>query len=417
MNSIQVHGGVALCGKVCIQGSKNAALPILAATLLTKETTFLLNCPRITDVHGMISLLKSLGMKVNWEENGVRIEAGELCKGTMQGEAIRGMRSSLFLLGALIATCGEATMEYPGGCMIGKRPIDIHLSALRKMGVCFCEEDGLLKAKVQNLHGAMIELPFPSVGATENIILAAVMAEGETQVIGAAREPEVEALCRYLMCCGADIEGAGTSCLKIRGGNTLFGVEYRIPEDRIVAGTYLFATMVTGGCTLLEHAPVGQMDAVIRVAEQMGAVCHMVEEGLYVQAPEEIKAIGRLQTKPYPGFPTDLQSMALVAASLARGETDIEEQIFENRFQIVDCLNKMGADIRVMHSGYARVKGVERLSGGLLEAKELRGGAALVIAALAAEGESIITGCQFIYRGYEKIENDLRELGARVAGV
>ena len=269
MNSIHIQGGVALQGKVRIQGSKNASLPVLAATLLTKETSFLRNCPRIADVHKMVSLLQCLGCYVRWEDGGIRINARNVCRGEMPAEAITGMRSSLCLLGALLGRCGEIVMEYPGGCVIGKRPIDLHVSALKQMGVTFQEENGRLMASTDGLHGADITLPIASVGATENIILAAVMAEGNTIIRGAAREPEVVALCRYLECCGAAIEGIASSTLFIRGGRTLYGADYTVPADRIVAGTYLFGCVGAGGNVLLEMAPWKDMEAVLWVAEQM----------------------------------------------------------------------------------------------------------------------------------------------------
>lgn len=417
MDAIHVQGGVALRGKVRIQGSKNAVLPILAATLLTKETSCIYNCPKIADVHRMVSLLRSLGVEVRWEENGVRVNAENVCRGNMPAEAVKGMRSSLCLLGALIGRCGEVAMEYPGGCMIGERPINLHICALQKMGVCFREENGMLYAKTKGLHGADIRLSFPSVGATENIILAAVAAEGDTTIIGAAKEPEVAALCYYLEECGAYIEGIGTDRLIIRGGRMLYGADYRVPEDRIVAGTYLFGAISTGGCVLLEKAPAGQMGAVLQVAREMGAQCDVTAQGIYVQALERPNAVKHIVTAAYPGFPTDLQSMALAAHTVAEGQCLIEEKLFENRFRIVEPLRKMGADICIINAGCVSVNGVERLCGARLEAQELRGGAALLLAAIAAEGESVVTGCSYIYRGYENICKDLRELGARVVGV
>ncbi len=420
MDSIHVQGGVALQGKVRIQGSKNAALPVLAATLLTKEASCIANCPRIADVYKMVSLLRSLGVKAVWEQGGIRVEPVEIRReqlALLSAEEVTGMRSSLCMLGAMVGSCGEVLMEFPGGCVIGARPIDIHLSALEQMGVQFKQQDEKLYAWTDCLHGAKIQLPFASVGATENIVLAAVAAEGETVIENAAREPEVEALCNYLQLCGASIDGTGSGVLTIKGGRPLLGANYTVPADRIVAGTYLFACIATGGNVLLEGAPLQHISAVVRVAEAMGAQCIPTEEGIYIQAPERCMALPLLKTEVYPGFPTDLQSMALAVMAKAEGECVIEETIFENRFRIVDALKSMGADIRVIDERHVLVCGKEKLKGACVEAQELRGGAALVIAGLSAEGETRVTGCQYIYRGYENICKDLRELGARIVSV
>lgn len=417
MDSIHIKGGVALQGKVRIQGSKNAALPILAATLLTKEISYIRNCPRIADVYLMISLLGSLGCNVSWEDGGIRVDAGNVCEGEMPAEAITGMRSSLCLLGAMLGRCGEIVMEYPGGCIIGERPIDIHLAALAQMGVEFKEEQGRLYAKASGLHGADIELPLASVGATENILLAAVAARGDTVIEGAAREPEITALCEYLECCGALIEGIGTSKLTVHGGVPLHGGDFRIPSDRIVAGTYLFGCIATGGTVLLEDAPAEQMEAAVQLAEQMGSKCDYTQEGIYIQSPKRPILPQCVRTVPYPGFPTDLQSMALAVMTVGEGECLIEETIFENRFRVVEPLRNMGADIEEIDSKRVLVRGVDRLIGQNVEARELRGGAALVLAGLVAEGRTKVTGCSYIYRGYENICRDLRELGARIISV
>ena len=248
---IHIRGGVRLQGKVKVQGSKNAALPILAATILAEGESCLKNCPRISDVYRMLRLLQSLGGRVRWEGDGVCVSTGSITTQDMPEDAITGMRSSLCLLGALLARCGSIVMEHPGGCVIGERPIDLHLQALQQMGVHFHEEGGRICGKAPDgLCGAEISLPFPSVGATENILLAAVTARGCTRITGAAREPEVEALCRYLNACGARIDGIGTSCLDIQGVERLHGASYRVPADRIVAGTYLFAALGTRGCSV-----------------------------------------------------------------------------------------------------------------------------------------------------------------------
>lgn len=415
---IHIRGGVRLQGKVKIQGSKNAALPILAATILAEGESCLKDCPKISDVYRMLRLLQSLGGHVRWEGEGVCVSTGGITTQDMPTDAITGMRSSLCLLGALLARCGSIVMEYPGGCVIGKRPIDLHLQALKQMGVCFHEEGGRICGRApKGLSGADISLPLPSVGATENILLAAVTARGCTRIEGAAREPEVEALCRYLNACGARIDGIGTSRLEIRGVRRLHGATYRIPTDRIVAGTYLYAALGTRGCILLEQAPCQHMHAAIHMAERMGAICQVTGEGLYVQSLGELVSPGLIRTGVYPGFPTDMQSIALAVSAMASGETRIEERIFEDRFRVAEPLRRMGADIRQIDPGSLRVKGSSRLHGERVKACELRGGAALVVAGLMAEGETVVTGCEYIERGYENICKDLRELGARINSV
>lgn len=415
MDSIHIHGGVCLQGKVRIQGSKNAALPVLAATILTKGINLIHNCPKIADVYLMLELLRSLGCVVSWEEDGVRVDARNAAPNKMPVSAIKGMRSSLCLLGALLGEAGEVAMEYPGGCVIGERPIDLHLAAFRSLGAEFREENGIIYGNAgKGLMGAHIDMPRSSVGATENTVLAAVSAEGVTVLTGAAREPEVETLCKYLCRCGAQIEGIGTDRLVIVGGRRLSGTEFGVPADRIVAGTYLLACLGTGGAVLLEDAPVSHMEAVVGFACRMGAECQEAQEGLYVQAPGRLLSCDRLTTEIYPGFPTDLQSVALVVMTAAEGKCLIEETIFENRFRILEPLRRMGGKVRLIDAGKAEVEGPVFLNGTETEAWELRGGAALVTAGLMADGETIVKGCDYIDRGYENICRDLRELGARI---
>lgn len=415
MDSIRVQGGIALQGKVRIQGSKNAALPIMAASLMAEGEVTLENVPRIADVYGMLQILEDLGCMIRWQRTSVTIDPQNVNSGSISGETVTSMRSSIFLLGAMLAKKGQAILEYPGGCVIGKRPIDLHLKALAKMGVAFEERNGFLKARA--LRGLMpnrIELDFPSVGATENLIMAATAAKGETRIIGAAREPEVQALCHFLHAAGIEVDGVGTSELVICGGKPLGTIKYSVPADRIVAGTYLFAGFATGGSMLLEEAPVTHMEAVLNVAEKMGAAITLSQNGLFMQFPERPKAFPRLETAIYPGFPTDLQSVVLAVRCVGKGTTVIRENIFENRFRIVEELKSMGASIRTVDDKTVIVKGVKRLRGSRVEARELRGGAALAVAALGAEGETVISGRKYIDRGYENICRDLRELGARI---
>jgi UDP-N-acetylglucosamine 1-carboxyvinyltransferase len=415
MESIHIHGGVELQGKVKIQGSKNAVLPILAATILTKESNVIHNCPKIADVEQMLNLLRSIGCTVSWKGQGVRIDTENINFTTMPEDSITGMRSSLCLMGVLLGRTGRITMEYPGGCSIGARPIDYHLDALGCMGVIFCEKDNCIEGYANDgLEGTCITLPKPSVGATENIIMAAVLAKGTTTIKNAAREPEILILCDYLTQCGAQITGVGTDEIEIKGGMPLHGIEFRVPADRIVAGTYLFACLGAGGSVLLEEAPVQHMKAVIQLARHMGAECQEMEDGLYVQAPEHIRHPAYVETESYPGFPTDLQSMLLVVLATASGQCLIRESIFENRYRIVKPLKEMGANVWLLDDKHVLIRGTQKLLGRKVRAEELRGGAALVIAGLMAEGVTSIEGCQYIVRGYENICKDLRELGARI---
>ncbi len=418
MDSICVHGGVALQGRVKIQGSKNAALPIMAGTLLTHGENTIYNCPKISDIFQMQQLLKSIGCVVKLRSDCLCVDAGNVQIQRMPAEAVQGMRSSVCMLGALLSRCRQVVMEYPGGCVIGARPIDMHIRALEQMGAVFEIKDGLIHGQVKGrMHGADIFFPKVSVGATENVILAAVLAEGDTYIRGAAKEPEIVALCEFLTSCGAQIKGAGSHVIEISGVEALEAGRIHVPADRIVAGTYLLGVLNTGGNIFLEDAPCEQMTAVLELAEEMGAMCQQAEGGLYVQAPKTLKQLRWLSTDVYPGFPTDLQSVALVTALKAEGLCVIEETIFENRFHVVGPLKAMGADLEILDANRVLVNGPSKLMGREVEAKELRGGAALVIAGLGAEGLTTIRGGKYVMRGYENICKDLRELGARVVGV
>ncbi|WP_342756305.1 UDP-N-acetylglucosamine 1-carboxyvinyltransferase [Kineothrix sedimenti] len=413
MDSIHMYGGNFLRGEVKIQGSKNAVLPIMAASLLIKGTCVIENCPRIADVYLMQNLLQELGCLVTWSENTVTINASHVIDNAMSGESVRSMRSSVMLLGAMLGRIGEVFMAYPGGCVIGKRPIDLHLAALKEMGVEITEQEHFFTAKVSRLKAMDYTLPFPSVGATENIILAAVLAEGTTTVRGAAKEPEITALCEFLKAAGADIEGAGKQTVVIKGVKELGEARYTVPGDRIVAGTYLIAALAVGGNIFLEKAPAEHMTALLKTAVQMGGNVTIKESGVGAVAIRRLEAVPYLKTEVYDGFPTDLQSPIMAAMAVARGDSVLEETIFENRFRIVDELRRMGADIRT-EKNKAYISGIERLKGAVVEAEELRGGAALIVAGLEAEGETVIKNRHFIERGYEDICRDLRNLGADI---
>lgn len=403
-----------MTGEVRVQGSKNGALPLMTATVLIQGKTVLHNCPRITDIEAMADLLRTIGCKVAFDKNTITIDATHICDTHCPQKQVQAMRSSIMLLGPLLGRCKSVQMNRPGGCVIGERPTDIHEYALRRMNVEFVAEEDTITAYTEKLTGADICLPFPSVGATENVIMAAVTAEGTTRLSNAAIEPEIRLLCEFLRRAGAKIKGIGTPVLEITGVDVLREVTMSIMPDRIVAGTYLLAAAATGGQILLRDAPTEQMQSLISVLRRMGAGVFADKDMICMDAEGAKGPCEFLRTEVYPGFPTDLQSMLVAVLTTAEGESIVEETIFEGRFRIVSQLQKMGA--RIEETGNrVRISGVEKLRGGLLQAQELRGGAALVIAALAAEGESTVTGLPYIQRGYEDIVRDIRRLGGDIA--
>lgn len=413
MGSLYIKGGKPLIGEVSIQGSKNGALPLLTASLLISGKTILHNCPRIKDIDAMAELLKTLGCEITFEKNTITINATHICDTHCPQKQVQAMRSSIMLLGPLLGRCKSVRMNRPGGCVIGERPTDLHEAALRKMNVCFETDADTITAYTEKLKGADICLAFPSVGATENVIMAAVLAEGVTRIRNAAREPEIWLLCEFLKRAGAKIRRVGEAELEIRGVKQLHEVSMRVMPDRIVAGTYLLVTAATGGQIVLKDPPTGQMDSLIEVLRRMGAGVLADHDILYMDAENAHFPIDYVRTEVYPGFPTDLQSMLLAVLAVAHGKSVLEETIFEDRFKIVPELRKMGADIRE-EGRRVCVNGVNFLRGTHLTAYELRGGAALVIAALAARGESVIDGAYFIERGYENICRDLQCLNAEI---
>lgn len=415
MDAIHIRGGNALFGETKIQGSKNAVLPVMAAALLIEDVCIIENCPHISDVFHMQQLLRDIGCKVKLTNRTLTIDARNISEDTMSGENVTGMRSSIMLLGAMLGRVGEVTMAYPGGCVIGERPIDLHINMLRRMGVSVYEREGSFTARVASLEGTVLRLPISSVGATENIILAAVMAKGVTVLQNAAKEPEIITLCEFLREAGAVIEGIGGSVLIIQGGHTLHGIRFSVPSDRIVAGTYLMSVLGTGGHIFLEDAPVSQMRSMLKVAKDMGAEINISKEGLMIIADEDKEALPYpLKTEVYPGFPTDVQSVLMAALTTARGVSVIEETIFEDRFRVAPELRKMGACIELNGRRQAVIVGVDSLLGCEVAAEELRGGAALVAAGCMALGETIVTNRHFIERGYEDICRDYQNLGVNI---
>lgn len=413
MSRLVIEGGRPLEGEVLVQGAKNAVLPILAATLLNSGRNVIKNCPRLSDVKKTIEILKGLGCRVKQENNVVIVDSSQMNNFTICEELMRQMRSSIIFLGAIIGACGEARVSMPGGCEIGSRPIDLHLKALEQMGVDIKEEHGYIYCCADNISGADIHLDFPSVGATENIMLAAVKSKGATTIRNAAREPEIVDLARFLNRMGARISGAGESVIYIEGTDRLYEAEYTIMPDRIAAATYLLCGMITGGKVAVKRCVPEDNAAVLSALRTMGAGVRAERDIIYTYPVKELKSPKLLRTMPYPGFPTDIQSPFMSLCSIAGGTTVFVETIFENRFRQVDELVRMGADIRV-EGRTAVIRGVKKLFGATVEARELRGGASLVAAALAAEGESVIEHSEYIDRGYENIEKNLRALGADI---
>lgn len=413
MSSIELSGGTPLYGELEIQGSKNAVLPILAGTILNKGISVLMGCPKISDVYHMTDVLKALGCNITWNENSLIVDATTLDKEEISDEIAKKTRASILFLGALLGRNKQAMVAYPGGCSIGKRPIDLHLSAFAKMGVVQAvSREDMLICSATELTGCEIKLDFPSVGATENIILASVLAKGTTIINGAALEPEIASLCEYLVSAGAKIHGIGTSKVIIEGVEKLKDTIYQVPPDRIVAGTYLTSVASAGGKVLLHGVREYDLAAVLKELRLAGLQIKMTEDHCLIERQERLKPLF-IETKPFPYFPTDMQSQFMAMLCTAKGESTLIENIFEARFLIAPELIKLGADI-VLDNKRAIITGVDHLIGTTTTAKELRGGAALIIAGLAAHGSTIVNNTDYVDRGYEDICKDLSQLGAKI---
>ena len=419
MDRIAITGGAPLKGTIPIYGAKNSALKLQAAALLCPEPLILENMPDLADTRFMTQLLASLGVEITWikETRTLRMHAAEISSTIAPYDQVRKMRASFNVLGPLLARVGHATVSLPGGCAIGARPVDLHLKAFEAMGADIVIEQGYVKAAaLRGLKGAEIEFPFVSVGATEHAMLAAVLAQGETVLKNAAREPEIADLADCLNAMGARVEGAGTSEIRIQGVTSLSGAKHSVVPDRIETGTFALAVAAAGGNVLLQGGRFDHLQALIKVMRAMGVQVDAEARGLRIK-----REGGRIQpvsfeTEPYPGFPTDLQAQAMAVLCLADGESRIRETIFENRFMHAPELARLGAQIAV-HGNEAVVTGVERLIGAPVMATDLRASVSLVIAGLAAEGETVVNRVYHLDRGFENLEKKLAACGAKVARV
>jgi UDP-N-acetylglucosamine 1-carboxyvinyltransferase len=415
MQKLSIHGGVPLSGEVRVAGAKNAALPILAAALLTAQPVRIANVPELNDVGTMIRLLERMGVAARRAPHAVELDASAVSRPFAPYELVKTMRASILALGPLTARFGEARVSLPGGCAIGERPVDLHIKGLAAMGATIAIEAGYIHATASRLKGARIFMETVTVTGTENLMMAACLARGETVLENAAREPEVVDLARCLIAMGARIQGHGTDVITIGGVERLHGVEHAVMPDRIEAGTFLAAAAATRGDVTLTQAPVASLDAVLEKLREAGALVDVGADSIRLRMSGRPKSVS-IRTAPYPGFPTDMQAQFIALNAVADGTAFVTETIFENRFMHVQELRRLGARIEI-EGNTALVHGVEKLTGAAVMATDLRASASLVIAALVAEGETVIDRIYHLDRGYERIEARLGQLGARIARV
>lgn len=413
MGKYLIRGGSPLKGKIAVHGAKNSILPVLAASLLNQsgDRIRLKKVPALYDVRAMLSILSGLGVQVERDGDDVLLQTAHVDRYHVPEKLMREMRSSIFLMGPLLGRLGRAQLYYPGGCKIGMRPINLHLQGLRALGAVIEEKDEYIEARGR-LRGGEIDLEYPSVGTTENLILAAVTAQGGTVIRNAAREPEIVDLQNFLNILGASVRGAGSRVIRIKGVSSLHGGSYSVFPDRIVAGTFLLAGAITRGKVTVQGVIPDHLTALLKLLEQAGAAVEISESEVTVSA-ERLEGLSRVETRPYPGFPTDLQPPLVACLTLARGTSNMIEHVFKGRFHHVLELRKMGAQIS-LRGHRAVINGVEALEGATVRAADLRAGAALVLAALGAKGESKVLGIRHIERGYERFPEALRSLGARI---
>lgn len=417
MAKLIVNGAKRLCGDIEVSASKNAVLPILAATLLIDGTTRIFGYPKISDVYNMLEILAHIGCGIKTDDNEIIVDSSSISNFEITSETVKEIRSSIFLLGPTVARFNKALFSYPGGCEIGARPIDLHLKGLKKLNINVEESGGYIKCEASKISGSTIALEYPSVGATENLMMAAVLAKGETTIINAAREPEIVELQNFLNSAGANISGAGSSIICIKGVLKLRDAEYECVSDRIVAGTYMIGCAVCGGNIVLNNVLAEHNISLIEKLTEAGVVFRKNgTKSIEISSNRRINSFKYTQTAPYPGFPTDLQPQLCAAAAVAEGISMISERVFDNRFKYTRELIKMGADI-IVKNNMAIISGKKKLSAAKLYAKDLRGAAALLLASLSAEGQSEIHNVNFLDRGYESAENAFGKLGADIVRV
>lgn len=413
LSEYHIKGGRALEGEVEISGAKNAALPILAASIVAGGESLLTSCPRISDVDSMTEILSSLGCRISMNDGTLSVDSSDMGSCSIPHHLMEKMRSSVFLAGSLLARCGEATISRPGGCNIGSRPIDIHIEGLKRLGAEVKAGEDTIKIKGSHLRGCDIPLPYPSVGATENIMMAALAAEGATRIINSAREPEIVDLQEYINKCGGKVSGAGTGVITVEGRRRLRGCRHRIMPDRIEAGTYMLMALGTGGRIFLKNIGLEHLKALVDIMTEAGFYIAEDKDGIMCISSGNEKIRRRISTGPYPGFPTDLQPQ-MTAFLTTRGKGSVmEENVFEKRTEYGNELKKMGADIEISEKQVI-IRNNNILYGARVEAKDLRGGAALMIAGFMAEGETIISNTKYIKRGYSRPVEKIRGLGGQI---
>ncbi len=413
MEKFLISGGNRINGSVKINRAKNALLPIIASTIIVNGKCFLKDFPTYSDTETMLEIIEKMGGKYVKKDDGVLIDTSSVCTGVFPADLFKRIRASVFMLGAIISKIGYAKTVLPGGCCIGKRPIDIHIDGLKSMGVKVKELNDYLEFKCDKLIGAVINLPFPSVGATENLIIAATLASGQTVIRNAAREPEIVDLANFLNKCGAKISGAGKGVITIDGVKKLYGTEYCAIPDRIEAGTFLLATMLLGGESEIKGCGIQNILAIINKTENSACKIHSFNDKIYIKTKGSPKFSAKIKTAPFPGFPTDIQSQTAALLCVADGTSVITDTIFPSRFGYVKQMNKLGANIR-QESNKIIINGVSELHQAEVFAEDLRGGAGLTLACLKAEGVSLLHGVEHIDRGYDAFEKKLYSMGLKI---